>query len=98
MLTVNLSNAQFSAIQCSGVVECPETVAEFIIGQSLSIGKLSIGADQVEEVWGALNDLSNAEDETHQDTSRDSDERKYAGRAARSLATLAGKVIRLRVN
>ena len=81
-IKIRLSDAQQSAMECRDWSEEPTTK------NAWQGAHLSFTTDQAETIFGDLVDASNAEDAQHQ-----IEKDKLAGRAARSLAALAGKVL-----
>ncbi len=92
---VKLSDAQWSAIECSGVLEPPyNSPEEEILRLSIQEPgrRLIVSVTTREAIASALCELSNSEDAAAQ--AKD-EMGKLAGRAARALATLMLKVNRL---
>ena len=88
-MKIRLSSAQESAMQCRDWSDEP-AVREAWRGSQLFIPE---DDEQREQLWRELNDASNAEDDFAEDRGNDQDGRKYARRAAKSLASLASRVL-----
>jgi len=87
---LRLTPAQRSALECAGLELEPVSADEAVLQRCLVEGRvLYIPAADREAVWRAVNELSNAED-AHYQATKD----PYAYRAASTLATLAGKILR----
>jgi hypothetical protein len=88
-MTIKLTDAQVSALECSGLEELhPEFDADlFVLREAWKGQTLVVTADTRDALFSALIDRANAESETP-------DADVFARRAARSLGTLASRVLR----
>lgn len=95
---IRLTDAQQSALECSSIAEGDESFLspEEVVLQRAWDGerKLTLTPDTHEQIFSALNELSNAEDAAAGETS-DPDMRRMANSAARSLACIASKALRV---
>ncbi len=89
-ITIRLTNAQTAALECRGL-EAPQDELEELVARcwDQARGRLTFEPDEADDLWGILSEMSNAEDAQQQETGD-----VFAGRAARSLASVASKVIR----
>lgn len=101
MARVRLSEPQQSALECRWLEDGgpggdgTEAADEAALQDAWDGGEwLEFEPTDAEAVFRALRDASNAEDAFQQDASNDPDLRRLAGRAARSLAALSGRVLR----
>jgi hypothetical protein len=95
---VRLSTAQISALECRPVQPGEALEPEDqVIARAVEAGAglaLVFEDSEREALFSALVEASNAEDAFASFGSNDGDQRKAAGRAARSLAALSGRVLR----
>lgn len=89
---VAVSPAQQHALECSGIIDAAYGEGEKMLAHAWDGAGLTFATADAEHIWRTLVELSNSEDAAHCDTSRDRDERTYAGRAARALSTLSAKI------
>lgn len=97
MIKIRMTDAQISALECSGV-DVALDAAEELVARCWQDQQLVFHPDEADALASALCELSNAEDACAQDAGRDAAERKFAGRAARSLAALMSRVGRAAVS
>lgn len=88
-MKLRLTDAQVSAMECRDWTEEPVVRRCWDGGAALLFD-----AQDREPLYAALQDASNAEDAHAEYVLGPGDCRTYARRAARSLATLAGRVLR----
>ena len=91
--SVRLSPAAVSALECRGLEEV-DGVEELAVKVAWEGSRLAFYEGEREALFSALNEMSNAEDAFAEERTHCPEMRKYAGRAARSLAAVAGKVLR----
>jgi hypothetical protein len=92
MLRIRLSESQQSALECSGI-DIFDDSKVFAAWSSDRRWLECRDADR-DAIAAELNELSNSEDAMAEDRSRDAIQRRFARRAAASLAVLFGKVVR----
>lgn len=92
-LSVRLSPAAVSALECRGLEEV-EGIEELVVKTAWCGSKLVFFEGEREALFSALNEMSNAEDAFAEERTHCPEMRKFAGRAARSLAAVAGRVLR----
>jgi len=88
VLTIKLSDAQVSALECRDGGGLDQVIEDAWDG----FHRLAFTEDAREPLWGALNDASNCED-AGADEASDPAERRAARQAARSLGCVAGHVL-----
>lgn len=91
---IRLSSAQRSALECAGLMD-DDPEDRVLLEAWCHPNKLAVTGQTRDQLYSALNALSNSEDGLAQ-VERDPSLRRYARLAAGTLATLAGKVLRLR--
>ena len=89
-MRVRLSGPQESALECAGLSGDLDE-GEIMVASSWRQGYLVFDEADRDALFSAVNELSNSEDAMHQE-----DGDVYAGRAARSLSSLASKILRSR--
>lgn len=93
MITIWLTDAQVSALECSGVEEEPKDHIDQVVSRAWDMDVLRFMPESQEELFAALTELSNAEDaQAQQET--DNQARAQARGAAKALQNLASKVLR----
>lgn len=90
MMTIRLSDAQISALECAGLEPGEH---DTVVRAWASRARLAFDLADRDALFSELTDLSNAEDATAEQE-RDRDMRKFARRASMALATVASKVLR----
>lgn len=85
---LRLTDAQVSALECRGL-EAPTDAGEELVARCWTGGVLHFAEADREALFDALNEMSNREDAQHQLC-----DDVFAGRAARSLAAVASRVLR----
>ena len=93
MLNVTLSPAAVSALECAGLDWDAAEVGPIERAWSTR-RKLTFDISDRDALFDALNEASNSEDASAQNTT-DKEMRRHANTAARALATVAGKVLRV---
>ena len=92
-LTVRISEAMQSALECRGLNE-PADLHDLAVAAAWKGSRLVFYEGERDGLFDALNEMSNAEDAFANDPAEDPEMRRYAGRAARSLGALAGRVLK----
>ncbi len=87
-MKIRLTGPQEGALECRGLDE-PFDAGEALLARCWVGRYLRFEADQRDALFSVLNELSNAEDAQHQIEGD-----ALAGRAARSLAALASRVLK----
>ena len=93
-IRIRLTEAQRSALECRDLALNPEDALLATAWERGDRRSLVFEAHDGEALFELLNEASNAEDAFAQDPRHDPDLRQFAGRAARSLASVASRVLR----
>jgi hypothetical protein len=88
MITIRLTEAELSALECAGLGEFDDNDRSAVIIQAWQGRSLAFDEADRDALWTLINDLSNSEDE-----SNDRKPDAYARRASRALARLASMVL-----
>lgn len=90
-IKLRMTDAQVGALQCAYLDDMPA-----VRGAWDGSNWLRFDRSQAEALWSEINDASNSEDGTAEELRSSAPEcAKLAGRAARSLAALGGRILRL---
>jgi len=91
--TIRLSVAAVSALECRGLEEAIDAHDQAVKAAWKGSRLVFYGSER-DALFEALNEMSNAEDAFAEERNHDPELRRFAGRAARSLAAVAGRVLR----
>lgn len=95
-MKIQITQAQYSAIECGGVLEVPEGRGEVILRDSLNGCGSTLTIDDGEDVTTVLETLTalaNAEDDRAEDPTRDPDCRAGDRGARTALTNLSARII-----